>query len=304
MLEDVEDDPPYEGENVLKFPIKNMKGRLVDNRAHRPCENTGSLQQRVMCVWLFCAVGTRQRWTSQMKWPKAASGNQFPWPLTAAKLWNAAKGKKKTCLCVCFTSMFKKGLKSYSLCWDQVFSYKLGYCLSSFLVVFCFAFVWSYSHDDDVSSSQEKLPCVQINVENEDGRKVVDAETSLWSTAAVHHEVALLGVTRNAGLLLLVGPCSPPSLNWGERSLEDQSGFTSPCRTSHPAFSRTKVNVLFSHRFMVKHGDSTTGSKYGHRLRKQLPQGSLVGWFLLGWFDAALWLATEAFGLTWKTPKV
>uniref|UniRef100_A0A7N6BG24 Anion exchange protein n=1 Tax=Anabas testudineus TaxID=64144 RepID=A0A7N6BG24_ANATE len=33
--------------------------------------------------------------------------------------------------------------------------------------------------DDDVSSSQENLPCVQINVENEDGRRVVDAETSL-----------------------------------------------------------------------------------------------------------------------------
>lgn len=30
-----------------------------------------------------------------------------------------------------------------------------------------------------MSSSQEKLPSVQINVENEDGRRVVDAETSL-----------------------------------------------------------------------------------------------------------------------------
>lgn len=30
-----------------------------------------------------------------------------------------------------------------------------------------------------VSSSQDKLPSVQINVENEDASKVVDAETSL-----------------------------------------------------------------------------------------------------------------------------
>lgn len=98
-----------------------------------------------------------------------------------------------------------------------------------------------------LSSSQEKLPSVQINVENEDGRRLVDAETSLWSAAALHHRAAPL---------LPMGSCS-------ERSWEDQSGFTSPCRNSHPAFSRTKVNVLFSHRFMVKHGDSTAGSKYG-----------------------------------------
>lgn len=55
-------------------------------------------------------------------------------------------------------------------------------------------------------------------------------------------------------------------------------------------FLRTKVNVLFSHRFMVKHLDSTTGSKYGRHFWKQLPQVSLVGFYSGGLLLRCDWL--------------
>lgn len=91
MLED-EDDPPYDGGNVLKFPVKNLKVRWVDKTTPLIVWSrwvTAADSNMCACV-VVCAAGTRRRWTSQMKWPKVAFGSRCRWPLTAAKLWNAA----------------------------------------------------------------------------------------------------------------------------------------------------------------------------------------------------------------------
>lgn len=88
-----------------------------------------------------------------------------------------------------------------------------------------------------------------------------------------------VGVTRRAGLLLW--DTVDLHLLWTEVKGRGRTNQASP----HHAvllmlrFLRTKVNVLFSHRFMVKHGDSTTGSKYGRHFWKQIPQVSLVGFY-------------------------
>ncbi|XP_039972736.1 sodium bicarbonate cotransporter 3 isoform X2 [Xiphias gladius] len=89
MLEEVEDDPPYDGGDVIKFPIKNLKGRMDPSEVNISDE-------------------------------MAKSG-----------IWKSVSMNSDSC----------KALKR--------------------------------------SNSLEKLPSVQINVENEDGRRVVDAETSL-----------------------------------------------------------------------------------------------------------------------------
>ncbi|XP_044062782.1 sodium bicarbonate cotransporter 3 isoform X1 [Siniperca chuatsi] len=89
MLEEVEDDQPFDGGNVINFPIKNLKGRMD------PSEVNISDEMAKSGIW------------------KSVSMNS-----------DSSKALKR-------------------------------------------------------SNSVEKLPSIQINVENDDGRRVVDAETSL-----------------------------------------------------------------------------------------------------------------------------
>lgn len=123
--------------------------------------------------------------------------------------------------------------------------------------------------DDVVSSSQEKLPCVQINVENEDGRRVVDAETSLWSE---EHRAAVTDETLQPSM---------SELRWkvvgGPIRLHLAVPYFSPCDFSDEG-ERFIFSSFYGETRRLHHWEQISF----RRFRKPLPLGYLAGFYLGG----------------------
>ncbi len=126
--------------------------------------------------------------------------------------------------------------------------------------------------------SQEKLPSVQINVENEDCRRAVDNETSLWATAALNHQGALLENERG-------GTAVAFCFLWTELRGRRRSNQATPGRAVFLMLQRWTFYFLIVLWW-------NTETHHGGQI--WLPRLETVSSGLFSWLLIALWLAAGA----------